>query len=51
MGRSLSQSFRADDYRGKRMRMSAYVRADKLDQWAQLEMMIRRDAKLLASDT
>jgi WD40 repeat protein len=46
----LRQPFRADDYRGKRLRMSAYVKADNLDMGAWLQMSIGDGARSLAFD-
>ena len=37
---TLMQSFKADAYRGKRLRFSAAVRADGVDQWAGLWMRV-----------
>jgi hypothetical protein len=37
---TLTQWFRADDYRGKRLRMSAYVKTDGVEGWAGLWMRI-----------
>ena len=34
------QMFKADDYRGKRLRLSAYVKAEHVDDWAGLWMRI-----------
>jgi WD40 repeat protein/tRNA A-37 threonylcarbamoyl transferase component Bud32 len=46
----LRQPFRADDYRGKRLRMSAYAKADNLDMGAWLQMSIGDGARSLAFD-
>jgi hypothetical protein len=37
---ALTQTFRADDYRGKRLRLSAYLRSEKVDGWAGLWMRV-----------
>jgi hypothetical protein len=37
---TLMQSFRADEYRGKRVRMTAYVKAEDVGRWAGLWMRI-----------
>lgn len=37
---TMMQSFRADDYRGKRLRFTADVRADRVAEWAGLWMRI-----------
>jgi hypothetical protein len=47
---TLMQTFRADDYRGKRLRLSGYVKADKIDQWAGLWMRIDGETKTLGFD-
>jgi hypothetical protein len=44
------QVFRADDYRGKRLRLSGYVKAEKIDQWAGLWMRIDGENKTLGFD-
>jgi hypothetical protein len=33
---TLMQTFKADAYRGKRLRLSGYVKTDRVDQWAGL---------------
>ena len=47
---TLLQDFRANDYRGKRLRLSGYVKADKIDDRAGLWMRIDSDTKTLAFD-
>jgi hypothetical protein len=37
---TMMQSFRADDYRGKRLRFTADVRAERVDEWAGLWMRV-----------
>lgn len=37
---TLTQWFRADEYRGKRLRMTAYVRTSGVERWAGLWMRI-----------
>lgn len=37
---TMMQTFRADDYRGKRLRFTADVRAERVDQWAGLWMRV-----------
>jgi imidazolonepropionase-like amidohydrolase len=39
----LTQMFRADDYRGKRLKVSTYVKSKDVERWAQ--MMLRVDGK------
>jgi WD40 repeat protein/serine/threonine protein kinase len=49
---SLTQSFSADDYRGKRLRMSAYVKHENLDIGAWLWMRVDgENRKMLAFDS
>jgi hypothetical protein len=45
---TLVQTFGAEEYRGKRLQMSAYVKADKIKNWAGLWMRVdsRRDRAL-----
>jgi hypothetical protein len=47
---TLMQTFRADEYRGKRLRLSGHVRADKIDKWAGLWMRIDGQNKRLGFD-
>jgi len=47
---TLMQTVRADDYRGKWLRLSGQVKADKIDQWAGLWMRIDGETKTLAFD-
>jgi hypothetical protein len=48
---TLMQTFKADDYRGKRVRMSAYVKAEKVEGWAGLWMRVDGpEGKMLAFD-
>jgi hypothetical protein len=47
---SLEQRFRADEYRGKRLRLSGYVKSDKVDQRAGLWMRIEGDTETLGFD-
>lgn len=37
---TLTQTSKTDDYRGKRVRMSAYVKAEKIENWAGLWMRV-----------
>ncbi|GAJ22896.1 unnamed protein product, partial [marine sediment metagenome] len=37
---TLMQMFKAEDYRSKRVRMSAYVKAEKIEDWAGLWMRV-----------
>ena len=48
---SLMQMFKADVYRGKRLRMSGYVKAEKVENWAGLWMRVDGpENKLLSFD-
>src|SRR5262245_7774323 len=44
---TMMQMFRADEYRGKRLRLSGYVKADQIDQWAGLWMRIDGEIRTL----
>jgi WD40 repeat protein len=46
----LEQRFRADEYRGKRLRLSGYVKSDNVDQRAGLWMRIEGDSETLGFD-
>src|SRR5262245_64062888 len=47
---TLVQAFKADDYRGKRLRLTGYIKAENLSDWAGLWMRIDGDGKTLAFD-
>ena len=48
---TLMQGFKAEKYLGKRLRFSAYVRAEELDDWAGLWMRVDGDGpKMLTFD-
>jgi hypothetical protein len=47
---TLMQMFRADNYRGKRLRLSGYVKSDQIDDWAGLWMRIDGKTKTLGFD-
>src|SRR5262249_54842834 len=47
---TLMQSFRANDYRGKRLRLSGHVKARQIDKWAGLWMRIDGETKILGFD-
>lgn len=47
---TLMQTFRADDYRGKRLRLSGYVKTDNIGDWAGLWMRIDSETKTVAFD-
>jgi hypothetical protein len=44
------QTFDAMEYRGKRLRFSAYVKSENVDNWAGLWMRVDRDKKPVAFD-
>ena len=44
------QMFDATEYRGKRLRLSAYVRSENVENWAALWMRVDRDRKPVAFD-
>ena len=44
------QVFDATEYRGKRLRLSAYVKSEQLEKWAGLWMRVDRDKKPMAFD-
>jgi hypothetical protein len=44
------QTFDATEYRGKRLRLSAYVKSERVDNWAGLWMRVDRDKKPVAFD-
>ena len=44
------QMFDATEYRGKRLRLSAYVKSEHLEKWAGLWMRVDRDKKPVAFD-
>jgi len=47
---TLMQTFKADDYRGKRLRMSGHVKTDKINDWAGLWMRIDSKDNTVAFD-
>lgn len=48
---TLMQTFKADEYRGKRVRMSGYVKAEKVEDWAGLWMRVDGpEGKMLGFD-
>jgi hypothetical protein len=47
---TLMQTFKADDYRGKRLRLSGHVKTDKVGNWAGLWMRIDSETKMVAFD-
>lgn len=48
---TLMQMFKADEYRGKRRRLSAYIRAENVERWAGLWMRVDgADSETLAFD-
>lgn len=47
---TLMQDFRADHYVGKRVRFSAFVKADNVQDWAGLWMRIDKSSQVLAFD-
>lgn len=44
------QSFDATEYRGKRLRLSAYIKSENIQNWAGMWMRIDRDGKPVAFD-
>ena len=44
------QMFDATEYRGKRLRFSAYVKSERVENWAGLWMRVDRDKKAVAFD-
>lgn len=44
------QMFDATEYRGKRLRLSAYVKSERIEDWAGLWMRVDRDKKPVAFD-
>ena len=44
------QMFDATEYRGKRLRLSAYVKSERVEKWAGLWMRVDRDKKPVALD-
>ena len=44
------QTFDATEYRGKRLRLSAYVKSENVEDWAGLWMRVDRDRKPVAFD-
>lgn len=44
------QMFDATEYRGKRLRLSAYVKSERVENWAGLWMRVDRDKKAVAFD-
>ena len=47
---ALMQTFRADDYRGKRLRLSGYVKTDAIGDWSGLWVRIDSETKTVAFD-
>ncbi len=47
---TMMQSIAADDYRGQRIRMSAWVRSEQVDDWAGLWMRVDGVGSMLAFD-
>jgi hypothetical protein len=47
---TLMQQFRADDYQGKRVRFSGFVKAGELQDWAGLWMRVDKGTQMVAFD-
>jgi hypothetical protein len=47
---TMMQTFKADDYRGKRLRLSGYVKTDKIGNWSGLWMRIGSETKMVGFD-
>jgi len=47
---TLMQEFRADKYAGKRLRLSAFIKSDDVQDWAGLWMRVDKDHKSVAFD-